>query len=456
MGVAILGDSMTSRISGLVALMLMGCGTEPYSPPEVRGIAPVQDTSEEDGFVHVMLTASESQVDWVDGGSTTVWSYNGQVPGPMIQARVGDTLRVDFTNDLDEPTTIHWHGLRIPDDMDGVPVMQDPVQPGESFTYEFVLPDAGTFWYHPHVRSNEQIERGLQGMIIVHDIEPLAHDVQRAFVLEDAALRERGGFFGFGLSGMDAVHGRHGNVLMANGETELLQDAVTAGTTERWRIVNTANARTMWFDVKDADWRIIAIDGTLLQRPLRGERTLLPVGRRFDVEVAIRGDVAPTLAVELPSSNTEWDSFPMFTGTLAENGEDGSFIDWVGTALPARQTIEQEVEVVLGVEGGPVWTINGAPFGEGEDIPVRANTPSRITVRDTTGAEHPFHLHGQFFEIESRGEGPMWPGQMDTVLVSPLDEIELYTNFDNPGKWMAHCHILEHAELGMMTTFTVE
>jgi FtsP/CotA-like multicopper oxidase with cupredoxin domain len=340
--------------------------------------------------------------------------------------------------------------------MDGVPVLQEPVEPGESFTYEFVLRDAGTFWYHPHVRANEQIERGLQGMIVVHDAEPLAHDVERAFVLDDASLRDRGGFYGFGLSGMDAVHGRHGNVLMANGETDLLEDAVTAGTVERWRIVNTANARTLWFDVKDADWRIIAIDGTLLERPLAGERTPLPVGRRFDVEVAIRGDVAPTLAVELPASATEWDTLPVFTGTLAETGEDGSFIAWNEPALTARAAIEQEVEVVFGVEGGPVWTINGSPYDEGSDIPVRADTPTRITVRDTTGAEHPFHLHGQFFELESRGSGPMWPGQLDTVLVGPQEEVELYTRFDNPGTWVAHCHILEHAALGMMTTFTVE
>ena len=93
------------------------------------------------------------------------------MPGPLIQARVGDTLRVIFDNDLDEETTIHWHGLRIDDAMDGVPAVQDPVQPGEQFTYEFVVPDSGTFWYHPHVRANEQVERGLQGSMIFHELD---------------------------------------------------------------------------------------------------------------------------------------------------------------------------------------------------------------------------------------------------------------------------------------------
>ena len=374
----------------------------------------------------------------------------------MIQARVGDTVRVDFTNNLDEPTTIHWHGLRIADDMDGVPAIREPVQPGESFTYEFAVPDAGTFWYHPHVRSNEQIERGLHGMLVVHEEEPPGYDAERAFVLDDAALRDGGGFYEFGLGGMDAVHGRHGNVLLANGQTELLEAPVVPGTVERWRVVNTANARTMWVDVKDADWRVVAIDGTLLEEPLAGRRLLLPVGRRFDLEVAVRGDVAPTLAVELPADGPNWDTYPVFTGTIEEPGDGALFLPWEVEGLADQLAVEQEVEVVLGVLGGPVWMINGAAYGDGDDIPLRADTPTRITVRDTTGFEHPFHLHGQFFEILERGSGTAWPGRMDTVLIHPEETVELYSTFDNPGSWLAHCHILEHAELGMMTTFSVE
>jgi FtsP/CotA-like multicopper oxidase with cupredoxin domain len=442
------------RLHLLSILLLTACAD--HSLPEVSGLTPVADIDPARDVVHVTLTAAPTSVQWVDGGATSVWAYNGQVPGPLIQARVGDTVRVDFTNNLDEPTTIHWHGLRIPDDMDGVPVIQDPVQPGESFTYEFTVPDAGTFWYHPHVRSNEQIERGLQGMLVVHEDEPPGYDTERAFVLDDAALRDGAGFYGFGLGGMDAVHGRHGNVLLANGQTELLEAPVIPGTVERWRVVNTANARTMWVDVKDADWRVVAIDGTLLEEPLDGQRLLLPVGRRFDLEVAIRGDVAPSLAVELPAGGPNWDTYPVFTGTLDVAGSGAVFLPWEVEGLVDQLPIEQEVEVVLGVQEGPVWMINGAAYGEGDDIPVRANTPTRITVRDTTGFEHPFHLHGQFFEVLERQSGTPWPGRLDTVLVHPEETVELYSTFDNPGTWMAHCHILEHAELGMMTTFSVE
>ena len=445
-----------SRIATFAWIALAACSSDSLELPEVRGLTAVPDTSEEEGVVEVELIASETFVEWVDGGSTAVWTYNGSVPGPLIQAQVGDTLRVHFTNSLSESTTIHWHGLRIPDDMDGVPMIQAPIEPGESFTYEFTLPDAGTFWYHPHVRSHEQIERGLQGMLVVHEAEPPAFDVERAFVIDDVLLQDSGRMSGFGLSGMNAVHGRHGNALLVNGSMDAIDDAVAPGTVERWRIVNTANARTMWINVENADWRVVAIDGTSLADPLSARRLQLPVGRRFDLEVVVSRDVAPVLNVELPAGGAQWDAYPMFTPTLTEMGESGTFLPWSAPALTPQAAVEQEVEVVFGVQGGPVWTINGSAFDPMETIEVDAGVPTRITVRDTTGAEHPFHLHGQFFEVLSRSDGVAWPGRLDTALISPGETVELYTTFDNPGTWMAHCHILEHAELGMMTTFTAE
>ncbi|MFT4978492.1 MAG: FtsP/CotA-like multicopper oxidase with cupredoxin domain, partial [Myxococcota bacterium] len=111
--------------------------------------------------MEVHMTASETTAMWGNDETSGVWAYNEQVPGPLIHAWKGDLVRVVFTNDLPEETTIHWHGLRIDDEMDGVPAIQDPIQPGETFTYEFTPPDAGTYWYHPHVQAHEQIERGL-------------------------------------------------------------------------------------------------------------------------------------------------------------------------------------------------------------------------------------------------------------------------------------------------------
>jgi FtsP/CotA-like multicopper oxidase with cupredoxin domain len=102
-----------------------------------------------------------------------VWAYNGQVPGPVLRVRLGETLRVHFTNNLPEETTIHWHGVRLPNAMDGVPgVTQPPVPPAGEFVYEFTPKDAGTFWFHPHVRASEQVERGLYGVLVVEDASP--------------------------------------------------------------------------------------------------------------------------------------------------------------------------------------------------------------------------------------------------------------------------------------------
>lgn len=428
--------------------------------PDVWGPPPAGDLDPEPGVVEVHLTASRSEVSWVDDGPTSVWAYNGVVPGPLIQARLGDTVRVVFENDLDEATTIHWHGLRIDDEMDGVPAVQDPVEPGEQFVYEFTPPDAGSYWYHPHMRSYEQIERGLQGTLIVHEPDAPAVDRDRYFVIDDVALTGKGSIQRFSMSGMDQMMGRYGNTLLVNGSTDLLTDEVRPGGVERWRIVNTANARTMWVDVTGARWRVIAIDGTLLPEPYETERFQVPVGRRVDLEVIPDLDAeAVGLRVALPDGS-DWSEYPVFEGTPAGDAGPGEWAQWPAAPLPDLLDTEQELILLLNAEsdGSDLsWTINGETYTEGEGFEVQAHVPTRIIIKERTGMEHPFHLHGQFFQVIARNEevDPTDLGQLDTVLVNGNDRVDLYTTFDNPGVWMAHCHILEHAELGMMTEMHV-
>lgn len=426
--------------------------------PTVWGPVALEDQDPAPGVVEVHLKAGVTEVDWVEDGPTEAWAFNDVVPGPLIQARVGDTLRIVFKNDLPEETTIHWHGLRIDDEMDGVPAIQDPVQPGETFTYEFVVPDAGSYWYHPHVRAHEQMERGLHGTLVVHEAEPLPVP-ERYFVLDDV-LMDREDIADPFDNHMEAVHGRHGNVLLVNGSTEVLEDTVAPGSPERWRVVNTANARTMWVGVTGADWRIIAVDGTLLPEPVEVERALLPVGQRLDLEVVPDGSAeAAGLQIELPGSSS-WSSYPVFEATIDGEAGDGAFLDWGAAPLPEVADATQEVELNFNFRNnsaGLSWTINGDAYGEHDDIRVDANTPSIIEIVDRSGAEHPFHLHGQFFQVLDR-DGVQYDqdvGLRDTVLVGPEETLRLYTEFDNPGRWMSHCHILEHAELGMMTEMVV-
>jgi len=454
-------------------LLLLACAKSPVATqdsadplpplPSVWGHRIAEDFDPDPTVVEVRLQAAQTEHSFGDD-PVEVWSYNGELPGPLIQARVGDRVRVVFDNALPEDeTTIHWHGLRVPDVQDGIPAIVDPVEPGGTFTYEFLVEDASSFWYHPHVRGYEQIERGLYGPLIVHEAETYDIDTERYFVLDDVLLKDNGKLYGFNLDNnhMWQMHGRYGNTLLVNGSAELLEDTVRPGGVERWRVVNTASARTMWVDVEGADYRVIGVDGGLLEEPFSQNRVRVPVGARVDLEVIPHLDATEvTLSVDLPDGTGRYDSYPMFTATVEGEAGPGAPIDWIPAEVPARQEALQEIEIKLNGVAGETnieWTINGDTFGDHEPIYASANTPTLIHITDKSNAEHPFHLHGNFFQIlERNGEPADEPGLRDTVLVEGEDELWLYTELENPGRWMTHCHINEHAELGMMTELIVE
>jgi len=435
----------------------------PEALPEIWGLSPVADRVESTEMVEIGLTAMVSNREWFGEGSFEGWTYDGQWPGPVIQMREGQALKVNFQSELDEPTTIHWHGLRIDDAMDGVPAMQDPVKSGEGFVYEFTPPDPGTYWYHPHVRSHAQIERGLHGMLIVHEADAPMVDQERAFVLDDIYLDDDGRLVESDIVWMQSVHGRLGNRLLVNGSLEPLSAEVRDGAVERWRLVNTANARTLQVGVEGARWRVIAVDGTLLPEPYEARYLYMPVGRRFDLEV-IPEEEEVQLQVLLPTEDGGTTAYTVFTGAVGEEPSEvlmeGDWMDWSAPPLPELRTPTQALELEFDGFADDdelvTWTINGASWGDHEVIEVEGNTPTQVTLRDLSGRPHPFHLHGQFFQVISRNGNPaMYPGVLDTVQMSGDDEVVIQTDFDNPGLWMVHCHILEHAERGMMTQIRV-
>ena len=425
----------------------------------------MEDINPDPNIVEVVMEASITNKVIGDETVPNMWTYNGLTPGPLLQAKKGDTVIVHFTNNLETATTIHWHGLRIPEDMDGTPAVQAPIEPGEEFTYEFVVPDSGTYWYHPHMRSPEAVERGLQGSIVIHEPTDPAVEKERFFVLDDLYLNDNGVMGSFEMNHPNSVHGRHGNNLLANGQNilvEPLTDTVAPEKVERWRIVNTANARTMWIDVQGAAWRIIAIDGTTLEEPYKTEQATLPVGRRFDLEVIPDIDEEEvSLEILLPTQTSRFDRYPVFVASIEGEAGENAWKEWPAEALPeASMNTEQEITLELngtmGNDGIAVWTINGETYDESEAIPVQGNTPSLIRIIEKSGASHPYHLHGEFFQILERSSGEMLPGQMDTLLIEGDEEVLLWTEFSNIGRWMSHCHILEHAEQGMMGEIVVE
>jgi FtsP/CotA-like multicopper oxidase with cupredoxin domain len=233
--------------------------------------------------VRVELEARPTQWEAAPGLSVPGYGFNGQVPGPTIQAEVGDTLVVRLANNLPEPTTIHWHGLRVPANMDGTEMVQKPIQPGDTFEYRFLLPDAGTFWYHPHTHETEQLEKGLYGALVVHGPGEPELDAERVLVLDDLKLDRHGRLARFG--GWKERHeGRLGDVRLVNGRTQP-ELKMAAGQVERWRLVNAASSRYVRLSIGGRPFTLLGSDGGLLERPVSATEVLLTPGDRVDLAV---------------------------------------------------------------------------------------------------------------------------------------------------------------------------
>lgn len=231
------------------------------------------------------LTAREADWEFEPGRPVRAWTYDGRVPGPLLEAHVGDVLEVRFENRLREPTIVHWHGLRIPAMMDGTMLVQHPVRAGESFVYRLSLPDAGTFWYHPHLDEPEQVGHGLYGALIVHGEDDPVFDRERVLVLADVTLDAEGWFV--------SPSGRHDaavrTIRLVNGESEPTL-SMHAGQVERWRIVNAASARYLRLRIGGRRFRLIAGGGGLLEAPVEVTELLLVPGDRADVAMGPFGE----------------------------------------------------------------------------------------------------------------------------------------------------------------------
>ena len=411
--------------------------------------------------VVVQLEAREAVWELAPGKRVKGWTYNGQVPGPTIEARVGDTVVVRLKNSLAEPTTIHWHGLRIPAAMDGTEVVQSPVAPGASFEYRFVVPDAGTFWYHSHTNETVQMERGLYGALIVRgDDEPVV-DAERVLELDDVALNWTGDFASF--SGTIQRHnGRQGDVLVVNGraDTEL---SVAAGQTERWRFVNASSARYVLLSLGGRSFSMIGGTGGLLEAPVKTTSALLPPGDRVDIAAGpfAEGDTfdIESLPYNRHAGRTKRNRFATVRVGAAKASR-ASIPERLRTIAPiAAANATPTRRVVLGeklsLRHGMDFLINGETHHT--DKPVMVGELQIWEVANTSHMDHPFHLHGFFFQVLSEnGTPPAYRSWEDTINVPPKSSVVIaWLPDDRPGMWMYHCHILEHHAAGMMANFAV-
>jgi len=412
--------------------------------------------------IHVELEARETTWEIAPGRTVSAWGYQGMVPGPTIVARVGDTLVARLVNRLPEPTVIHWHGLRLPAAMDGTESVQRAVQPGESFEYRFVLPDAGTFWYHSHANETVQVERGLYGALVVLGPDEPAFDADRLLVLDDVKIDRRGRIAKPAL--FDRHTGREGDVLLINGRSEP-EYVVAAGQVERWRIVNACSARYVRLSLGGRPFRIIGTDGGLCAEPVTVTETLLTPGDRVELAVGPFDDEGAEIAIEsLPYRRTSMKRPRHHTwGTLRVGPRAASVASIPATLatitpLVSAGPIEPTRIVRLGARmtfHGHDWLINGEQHHH--DAPVKVGELQVWDIVNETGMDHPFHLHGFFFQVIAIDGVPCVPSSWeDTVNVVGKGRVTIaFRPDDRPGRWMYHCHILEHHAAGMMGHFEV-
>lgn len=437
----------------------------------------------DDGFVRLRTGPAVWSLKPVGPDVSGAWGYNGLVPGPALRYRQGEELRVLLDNGLAEPTSVHWHGIRLPNAMDGVPhVTQPPVEPGETFEYVFELPDAGTYWYHSHLNGPEQLGRGLVGALIVEEPEVYPVDRDIAWLLDDWRLTQTGEIADDFHNLHDVSHaGRIGNTVTINGRLPHVMD-VLPGERIRLRLMNAANGRVFGLTFDELPVHVIALDGQPVQphTPEDG-RVVLGPGMRADLVIDYPLEADRSLVVRDAFYQDREYQLMAFatTGEPARDAEP----DVPPPALPANSVPEPDLdgaetqEIVFGggmmggmgreqmmgmMREGMAWTVNGKPVASPEAhdheplFTLRQGQSCRISFRNETRWHHPIHLHGHHFRVLERNgrEEPHQPLR-DTMLMNPQDTVEVAFVAEEPGDWMLHCHVAEHQAGGMMGMFRV-
>jgi FtsP/CotA-like multicopper oxidase with cupredoxin domain len=473
-----LAAAVLRRAALSIAVLTCGCGrgaatggaadagatTQPEGWNDAVAIATPVDLNPDPHILEVNIEAAVTMREIVPGTLTPVWTYNGQIPGPTLRAAVGDRVIVHFTNHLPEATTIHWHGLRVDAAMDGTPAVQAPVLPEATFDYDFVVPDAGLFWYHPHIRSNAQVGDGLYGAIVVDDpTESPDLGQETVLVLSDVLVGPDGQFPAPDPNdALTGIWGREGTIILVNGKVAPVIRA-RRGLRQRWRLVNAATSRYFSIDFAGNSLTRIGGDQGLIERPITSNTMLLAPGQRADVLVAPDAPPGTRLAVRwLPYDRGYGTAFgrvpaDIFYVDIAD-GPSGTAPAPLTVPLrvidPVDTTNASEQNVTLSlVDNG--YGINGEPFGSPAAKPLQGTVGKTDiwTVSNESDFDHPFHLHGFVFQVlENDTLEPRSPHEwMDTVNVPQWSDVTFAVSYDDrPGSWMFHCHILDHAELGMM------
>ena len=427
------------------------------------------------------LTAQLSKFKFDGKGNKTsnLWLYNQQSPGPSISVDKGKELIVEFKNLLEEPTTIHWHGIRNINAMDGVAnLTQPPIEPGETFIYKFPVNDAGTFWYHAHNKSWEQVSRGLYGPLIVKDTSPIGFDRDITLVADDWRLNKDYQFDEKSLGSlMDWSHqGRLGNWLTINGESNP-KITIEENSNVRLRLINASNARTFNFKFNNYKPEIIALDGAPCIPFKRSSFQIAP-GQRIDFLLKINNKNLnlfenstekpyPTAIFEVKKSSAnlnkvinltnlkKWNKFPKINqAEIIDIHMQGGAMGNLSSAIfnGEKKSLRE-----LASKESKLWALNGEIGSYNYSIAdIKIGKTVILKIWNDTSWKHSMHLHGHHFWVNSLEFSKKTKMVMrDTYLMKPGEKVDLVFQANNPGLWLFHCHMLEHAASGMVGVISI-
>ncbi|CAM3471587.1 multicopper oxidase family protein [Marinicrinis lubricantis] len=459
------------------------------------------------------LTAKTSNLEITPGKTLPVWTFNNSVPGPEFRVKQGDTVKITLKNDLPEPTTIHWHGLPVPNEMDGIPgVTQNAVQPGKSFVYEFKATVPGTYWYHSHQDGANQVDKGLYGAFIVEgtdekvdrdytlvldewmsmgdmdmssmdnssmnmDMSSMDHSNMNMDSSKDQASSENNIDHG---NMSDDAHGSSAeghdmsmyDIYSINGKSGDSIDKliVKKGEKVRIRLVN-AGLLSHNIHLHGHEFKVVSTDGQPINNPASINDQVISIapGERYDLEfeannpgqwyIEDHGDdprvkgMKAIIAYEGANADTdkpnETAALPILD--LTRYGQSSNSVFTLDQKYDLEYTMDLNTDQQSGQQ---VYTINGKTYPDTEKIKVKKGDLVKVRlVNNSKTDDHPMHLHGHFFQVLSKNGKPIEgsPIVKDTLNLKPGEEYEVAFVADNPGDWMFHCHELHHAAAGMVT-----
>jgi FtsP/CotA-like multicopper oxidase with cupredoxin domain len=473
--------------------------TDPVPAPELTAAAEAPK-AQTDGFRLLEARKASLRLKVEPAAETEIWGYDGNVPGPLLRYKIGEEVKIRLVNKLDQPTSIHWHGVRSPNAMDGVAKLtQEPIAPGASFDYRFTPPDSGFYWYHPdiHPFTGEQQDRGLYGVMIVDEAEPPKVDQDLLVVIDDWKLDDKAAIASDFQNPTEAAGaGRIGSLVTLNSKPVPVEATMQPGTRLRLRILSAVSARLVVLSFVGVKPQVIAMDGQPCEafEPVRRTLPLGP-GARFDIILDLPSEASTESTIILRGNNAP-DQTLLTWKTAGEKRADLGALPELpdNPLLPKEIHLEKSMKLDLVIEGGtppkditplkaaaemniskksthantkpqPVtpadptrWTINGVSSDGHAAKPlfsVKRGTAVTLGFVNRTGFYQAMHVHGHVMRLLHDLDDGWEPYWRDAILVPEGRTKHVAFVADNPGKWAIESVITDRSANGLTTWFEV-